>query len=101
MSGVEGKVTRVGARERGQQTSFKCRRPPRARRSLGEGGKPLSPGSSKSLRILLWLRDLSALVDRDLPFPIALHKSIAPPILAREVLAFIGALSVAAVHAHS
>ena len=49
----------------------------------------------------LRLRDLSALVDGDLPFPIAFHEDIEPSILAGDVFTLIGSLIVAAIHDHS
>jgi hypothetical protein len=49
----------------------------------------------------LRLRDLSALVDGDLPFPVAFHEDIEPSILAGDVLTLIGSLIVAPIHDHS
>src|SRR5213082_3940192 len=49
----------------------------------------------------LLFRDLSALIDRDLPFPTALNEDIEPSILAADVLTLIGPLIVAAIDHHS
>src|SRR2546430_8571794 len=55
---------------------------------------------SSDLRAPLWF-DLSALIDRDLPFPIALHEDVEPSILAGDVLALIRSLIGAAIDHHS
>jgi hypothetical protein len=49
----------------------------------------------------LLFRDLSTLINRDLPFATALNKNIEPSILAGDVLTLIGAFIVGAIDHHS
>src|SRR5438094_10275150 len=49
----------------------------------------------------LLFRDLSALIDGDLPFPTALNEDIEPSILAGNVLTLISSLVVGAIDHHS
>ncbi len=49
----------------------------------------------------LLFRDLSTLIDGNLPFPTALNEDIEPAILASDVLALIGAFVVGAIDHHS